>query len=46
MSIVITTIVFANLFGVFLMWMCGSEKNCISRTERELQIIEDEQNRK
>lgn len=41
LSTVITTIVFANLFGFFLMWMCGSHKNIESRTDRELQIIKD-----
>lgn len=41
LGIVITTILFANGLGLFLMWMCGSKKNVESRTERELQIIEE-----
>ena len=44
-SIAITTVVFANCFALFLMWMCGSEKNCLSRTERELQILKNEENK-
>lgn len=38
---VISIIVLANAIAFVLMWGCGSERNLKSRTERELQIVND-----
>ena len=45
MFVTICIIVFANLFGMGFMWLCGSDNNISSRTERELQILEKENNK-
>lgn len=39
---IISIVVFANLMGFFMMWMCGHEKNVESRTTREFQILNNE----
>ena len=39
---VISIVLFANLMGFLLMWMCGSNKNIESRTERELNIVNED----
>lgn len=39
---VISIVIFANVMGFLLMWMCGSNKNVESRTERELSILEED----
>lgn len=39
---IISIVTFANVLGFFMMWMCGSNKNVESRTEREYQIIEND----
>lgn len=39
---VITTVLFANGLALFFMIMCGSNKNCISRTESELELLKND----
>lgn len=41
-DVALTLILFGNGLALFFMWMCGSEKNCLSRTENELHILKEE----
>lgn len=39
---IVSIVIFSNILGFFMMWMCGSKRNVSSRTERELQILNNE----
>lgn len=41
----ISIVLFANGLALFFMIMCGSKKNYTSRTERELEVLKNEENK-
>jgi hypothetical protein len=38
----ISIIIFGNFLALFLMWMCGNKHNIVSRTQREMRLLEQE----
>lgn len=43
MTEVISIVVFANILGFFILYMCGDNKNIQSRTEREYKMLLEEE---
>jgi hypothetical protein len=46
MTEIITIVAFSNILGFFILFMCGSNQNIKSRTEREYQMLIEDQEKK
>ena len=39
----ITIVAFSNILGLFILFMCGNKRNIQSRTDREYQMLLEEE---